>query len=450
MIKKAALFCLAVLLGLQASYAEGLFNPKTFTLKNGLQVVVITNNRSPVVKHTLWYKVGGLDDPIGQGGIAHFLEHLMFKGAEGEAAKAYSQIINNIGGKQNAATGHDFTFYYATVGKEHLETVMQLESKRMQGLSLREEDVETERGVILEERSFRVGNNPQRKLVEAMFNALNWNTLYRRPVIGWKHEIKLLSRENIMKFYKRFYAPNNAILMLTGDITIEEAKPLVEKYYGPLKPSPNIARANILDEPPHHNVNTTISLKDEQVTHPAFFSLFAAPTYKENPKIAIALQIVRFVLSQGAPSILYQELKEKQNRASWITTSYDTGRRAGNMFMLAGQPASGVTLEELQNEAMAIIKSLLKDGLTDEQIASAKRRYLASLAYVKDSSFAGDDEIGETLVLDMKIEDVETWPQQIDAVTRDDIIAAIRMVFDTDEIITGILLPKDDNDHATS
>ena len=224
--------CLLINGAANAARPKGVFHPKTFTLKNGLQVVVITNPRAPIISQTIFYKVGSMDDPDSKSGMAHFLEHLMFEGESSVPAGKFSEEVTRIGGDQNAATSRDYTFYYQHVPKSELERVMQLEAGRMEKLKLFPKHVDVERNVVLEERRARTDNNPSRILTEATMNTFYWHHPYGHPTIGWEHEIKNYALGDAAQFYNDWYAPNNAIAVYAGDITVEKLRPLVEKYYG--------------------------------------------------------------------------------------------------------------------------------------------------------------------------------------------------------------------------
>src|SRR5947209_9741011 len=201
-----------------------------FTLANGLEVVVVPDHRTPVVTHMMWYKVGSADETAGKSGLAHFLEHLMFKGTAKHPAGEFSQTVLRIGGNENAFTSLDYTGYFQRVPREQLAKMMEFEADRMTGLILKDENVLPERDVVLEEFNMRVANNPDARLTEQIMAALYLNHPYGRPVIGWRQEIEKLDREDALAFYKRFYAPNNAILVIAGDVDAKEIRPMVEKY----------------------------------------------------------------------------------------------------------------------------------------------------------------------------------------------------------------------------
>src|ERR1700737_4880877 len=205
--------------------------PASFTLGNGLQVVVIPDHRTPVVTQMIWYKVGSADETPGKSGLAHFLEHLMFKGTVKNPAGRFSQVVATVGGQENAFTAADYTGYFQRVPRDQLKTMMEFEADRMTGLVLTDEAVRTELQVVLEEQNMRVANNPGARLGEQMEAALYLNHPYGRPVIGWRHEIEQLDREDALAFYRRFYSPNNAILVVGGDVTVDEVRKLTEETY---------------------------------------------------------------------------------------------------------------------------------------------------------------------------------------------------------------------------
>src|SRR6185503_4119910 len=224
--------------------------PASFTLDNGLQVLVIPDHRTPVVTEMIWYKVGSADETPGKSGLAHFLEHLMFKGTSKHPVGEFSQTVLRVGGNENASTSVDYTNYYQRVPKEQLPTMMEFEADRMTGLILKDENVLPERDVVLEEYNMRVANSPDARLNEQIMAALYLNHPYGRPVIGWHQEIEKLNREDALAFYRRFYAPNNAILVIAGDVDVKEVRALVEATFGKAAPQPTIAAQRIRPQEP--------------------------------------------------------------------------------------------------------------------------------------------------------------------------------------------------------
>src|SRR5271166_3647200 len=258
-----ALFLLASGASAQSSATSD--PPTTFALDNGLQVVVIEDHRTPVVTQMIWYKVGSADETPGKSGLAHFLEHLMFKGTAKHPAGEFSQTVLKIGGNENAFTSTDYTGYYQRVPRDQLPKMMEFEADRMTGLILKDENVLPERDVVLEEYNMRVANNPDARLNEQMMAALYLNHPYGRPVIGWHHEIEKLDREDALAFYRRFYAPNNAILVIAGDVEAADIRPMVEKTFGQVKPQPAIPAQRIRPQEPEPVAPRTVTLADPQV-----------------------------------------------------------------------------------------------------------------------------------------------------------------------------------------
>ena len=245
-----------------------LFNPETFTLDNGMQVVVVTDRRAPVVSHHVWYKVGSADSPPGKSGLPHFLEHLMFKGTENLAPGEFSEIVARNGGNENAFTGSDYTGYYQTIARDRLELVMEMEADRMTNLVLDDAAVLPERDVVLEERSQRVDNDPGSRLAEQLNAAQYLNHPYRLPVIGWRHEMESYTREDALDFYRTWYAPNNAVLIVAGDIDAEELRPLAERYYGAI-PRRDVPERVRVQEPPQQAARE-VELIDPRVRQPSW------------------------------------------------------------------------------------------------------------------------------------------------------------------------------------
>src|SRR6202041_1036995 len=234
--------------------------PATFTLGNGLQVVVIPDHRTPVVTQMIWYKVGSADETPGKSGLAHFLEHLMFKGTSKHPAGEFSQTVLRVGGNESAFTSTDYTGYFQRVPREQLQKMMEFEADRMIGLILKDENVLPERDVVLEEYNMRGANNPEARLTEQIMAALYLNPPYGRPAIGWHHEIEKLDREDALAFYRRFYAPNNATLVIAGDVDAKDVRPLVDATFGKVAPQPAIPAQRIRPQEPEPVAPRTVTL----------------------------------------------------------------------------------------------------------------------------------------------------------------------------------------------
>ena len=419
----------------------GVFNPQTFTLANGMQVVVVPNHRVPVVNHMVWYKVGSADDPPGKSGIAHFLEHLMFKGTKTLASGEFSRRVARNGGRENAFTSTDYTGYFQTVALDRLELVMAMEADRMTNLVLTEEDVRTERMVILEERRQRTDNDPAAILSEHVNAALFVNHPYRIPVIGWEHEIRGLDRDSILAFYRQRYAPNNAILVVSGDITADRLRPLAEKYYGAIPAAPTPPRARP-QEPPHRAARSVI-LTDARVRQPAWSRSYLAPSYSAGAtEHAYPLQVLAQVLGSGATSRLYRTLVVERKMTTSAGAYYGAGRLGPSSFTVFASPRPGIDVDDLQKAVEEQLKRLLKDGIGDDEVARAKGRMQSNAIYARDSLRAGGRVLGSALAAGRTVDDTEAWPERIGAVTVEEINAAARAVLRNERSVTGRLLPE--------
>lgn len=421
--------------------AARVFDPETFTLDNGLQVVVITNRRAPIVTHMLWYKVGAADESVGESGNAHFLEHLMFKGTDALGPGEFSEIIAKNGGQENAFTSHDYTGYYQTVASDRLEIVMKYEADRMTNLKLTDEIVLPERDVILEERRSRIDNNPGSQLHEILQATLYLNHPYRIPVIGWEHEINELNTQTALAFYKRWYAPNNAVLIIAGDVTAAEVRPLAEAYYGKIPAQALPARQRV-KEPPQF-ADRRVTLKSAQVRQPAVSITYLAPSHNsEGSEHAYALQVLDQILSGGTTSRLYTSLVIDQALAASAGSGYSPTAYDWTSFSFHGSPRPGVGIEKIEAALRAEIARLLDSGVTEAEVAMAKRRLRASAIFARDSLNTAPNIFGRALTAGRSVEEVESWPDHIEAVTAEQINAAARAVLLDKRSVTGLLLPE--------
>lgn len=438
------LSAIAVLLALAGAPMDArakVFNPVTFTLDNGLQVVVITNRRAPIVTHMIWYKVGAADDPVGKSGLAHFLEHLMFKGTKTLGPGEFSQIIARNGGQENAFTTQDSTTYYQTVAKDRLDIVMKYEADRMTNLSLSDEVVLPERDVVLEERSSRIDRNPSSQLGEALSAVLFLNSPYRLPAIGWEEEIAKLTSVDAIEFYRRWYAPNNAILIVAGDVEPDEVRTLAETYYGPIPAREVPAR----DRPqePEQNAPRRVTLESDRVRQPSVTIRYLAPSYhRGDSEYAEALQVLDEILGSGTTSRLYRSLVVEQAIAVGAGSGYGANALDLSSFALYGSPRPDVPVEQVEAALRQEVARLLEDGVSEEEVETAKKRMIAQAVYARDALDTGPQIFGRALTTGQTVADVEAWPDRIAAVTAEQVNAAAKAVFDDRRSATGVLLPK--------
>lgn len=415
------------------------FNPETFTLANGMQVVVITNRRAPVVTHHVWYRIGSADSPLGKSGLAHFHEHLMFKATETMESGEFSKEVARNGGNDNAFTGPDYTGYFQTIAKDRLELVMRMEADRMTNLVLGEDEVLRERDVVLEERSMRVDNDPGSRFAEQINAAQFLHHPYRMPVIGWQHEIEDYSREDSLEFYRTWYAPNNAILLVAGDIDAAELKPLAEQYYGVI-PSRDIPDRKRVKEPPQSAARDLI-MRDPRVRQPAMMRSYLAPSFNAGEsRYAYPLDVLAEILGGTSTSRLYRSLVIEKKIATSASVFYRGNALDLGTFRIYASPRPDVTMEELEEAIDAELQRLIEKPITDEEVGRATKRLVAEAVYARDSLSSAVRSFGIALTTGRTVDDVEAWPERIAAVTADDINEAATYVLNEGQSVTGRLL----------
>jgi zinc protease len=429
---------------------QKVFNAKTTTLLNGMQVVVVENNRTPVVTHMVWYKVGAADETPGVSGIAHFMEHLMFKGSAGLAPGDFSKKIRSLGGNDNAFTSHDYTAYFQSVGAEHLETVMRMEAGRMRGMNPPPDQVLSERKVILEERSQRTDNNPEAKFPESLSAALFVNHPYGKPVIGWEHEMAALTWEDAKSFYDRWYGPNNAILVVSGDVKSEDVFELAQKIYGPLESVPLPKRKRTVT-PPLAGRQTVI-YHDPAVREPQFQRVYRVPSYRQNAADSLALQVFEDIAGNGPTSRLYKSLVIDKKLATNAGLSYSVNAFDDAELSLYLTPAPGKNMKQIEDALDAEIMQMIDKGLTEAELSESLKRLQAEAIYARDSLSGPAMTIGYSLATGSMLDDVEFWPQNIAKVTAAQIQGVVSKYLDTknpqSHYVNGYMLPAEKENSA--
>jgi zinc protease len=413
-----------------------------FVLANGLEVVVIPDHRAPVATHMVWYKVGSADETPGKSGLAHFLEHLMFKGTAKNPSGRFSQLVATIGGQENAFTSSDYTGYFQRVPREELKTMMELEADRMTGLVLTDEVVRPELGVVLEEQNMRVANSPGARLGEQMEAALYLNNPYGRPVIGWRHEIEQLGREDAIAFYRRFYSPNNAVVVVAGDVTTEQVRMLAEETYGKV---PVVAAINHRTRPrePVQEASRTVTLADPRVTQPSMTRYYLVPsstTAKAGE--SEALEVLAHVLGRGSNSRLYRALVFSRAIAVSAGASYDSTALDDTRLSVYATLKPGTGMQELEGALDAVLAEVLEKGVTEEELDRARKRMIADAIYANDNQRVMAQWYGAALTTGGTVERVRTWPDRIRAVSPDAVREAARRWLDKRRSVTGYLVKE--------
>src|SRR3974390_110373 len=346
----AAALVVALVLSTTSAFAQSTVTsepPATFTLPHGLQVVVSPDHRTPVVTQMVWYKVGSADETPGKSGLAHFLEHLMFKGTAKHPVGEFSQTVLKVGGNENAFTSTDYTGYFQRVPREQLGKMMEFEADRMTGLILKDENVLPERDVVLEEYNMRVANNPEGRLIEQIMAALYLNHPYGRPVIGWHQEIEKLDREDALAFYKRFYAPNNAILVIAGDVDPEEVRPMAEQTFGVVPPQPAIPARRVRPREPEPAAARTVTLSDPRVEQPSLRRYYLVPSAATAAaEESAALDVLAQLMGGGNNTYLYHKLVVDHPLAVTAGASYQGTSLDATQFAISASPRPGVEFSQ--------------------------------------------------------------------------------------------------------
>ena len=411
-----------------------------FMLANGLEVVVVPDRRTPVVTHMVWYKVGAADEPPGTSGIAHFLEHLMFKGTAKNPAGRFSQAVAAVGGQENAFTSQDYTGYFQRVSRDNLKTLMEFEADRMTGLVLANEQVVPELKVVLEEQNQRVANSPRSRLSEQIDAALYLNHPYGKPVIGWRHEIEKLNREDALAFYKRFYTPNNAVLVVAGDVTTDEIRTLAEATYGKVAKVAEIGPRRRPQEPAQVAARH-VTLADVQVQQPSLSRAYLVPSsVTAKAGESEALEVLSFILGHGTTSRLYRNLVVERELAVSAGGWYNGTALDASQFSVYGSPKPGVTLEQLEGAIDAVIDDVVAKGVTPDEVERAKNRLIADAIYAQDSQATMARWYGAALTTGSSVQAVQSWPDRIRAVTADSVSAAAKVWLDKRRSVTGYLI----------
>ncbi len=416
----------------------------THRLENGMEIVVLEDHRAPVAVHMVWYKVGSADEPEGKSGIAHFLEHLMFKATDELASGELSRTVAANGGSDNAFTSYDYTGYFQRIAADRLALVMDMEASRMDGLQLVPEDIPTERSVVIEERNQRTENNPGALFGEQRRASQFLSHPYGTPIIGWKHEAHALAQEDAEAFYAAHYGPNNAVLVVAGDVVPEDVIALAEEHYGVIPANPAIKPRDRVDEPPQLAERRLI-MEDLRVAQPYVVRTYLAPERDAgDQREAAALTMLAEILGgSGATSVLGRKLQFEDPVSIYTSAFYSGLSLDETTFGLAIMPAEGVTLQEAEDALDRAVGEFLDEGVDKDQLDRIRMQIRASQVYAADSVSSAARRYGAALTSGLTVEDVAAWPGILQEVTGEEIIAAGRAVFQRNNAVTGWLRAPD-------
>lgn len=419
----------------------------SFALDNGMEVVVVEDHRVPVVQHMVWYRAGSADEPIGQSGVAHFLEHLLFKGTDTLAPGELSATVAANGGRDNAFTSYDYTAYYQRVASDRLELMMRMESDRMVNLRLSEKEIVTEREVILEERNQRTDNNPRALFGEQLNAAQYLNHRYGQPVIGWRHEMEALDIDDALSFYGTFYAPNNAILVVSGDVDPAEVKSLAETYYGALPANPDLPKVRARSKEPPQNAERRLIFRDPRVAQPYVQRSYLATERNAGAQEeAAALYLLAELLGGGSTSYLSNALQFDQQVAVYTGAFYSGVSLDKTSFDFLIVPAEGVSLDQAEAALDATVSAFLAEGVDAEQLERIKLQLRASEIYARDNVDGIANRYGRALTSGLTVQDVQDWPQILQSVTSDEIIAAAQNLLRPEASVTGWMMRQEEGE----
>ena len=428
MLRYARTALLAVFLVPAAAVAQTSGQVTDFMLDNGMQVVVVEDHRAPAVQHMLWYRAGSADEPKGSSGVAHFLEHLLFKATDKMESGEFSKVVAANGGRDNAFTSYDYTAYFQRVAADRLELMMTMEADRMKDIRLTPENIATERDVIIEERNQRTENNPQAMFGEQLSATQYLNHRYGTPIIGWMHEMEELDLDDALSFYELYYSPNNTILVVSGDVAPDEVRVLAEKHYGPIPRNPDLPE-RLRTEEPRQNAERRVIFRDARVAQPYISRSYLVPERDSGAQeSAAALTILSEILGGGTTSFFTEKLQFDTQVSTYTAAWYSSVSLDDTTFRMIIVPAEGVSLEEGEAALDQAFAEFLETGVDEEQLERIKLQIRASEVYAQDNVDGIANRYGRALTSGLTIEDVQAWPAILDAVTAEDIIQAASLL----------------------
>jgi len=443
-MKRIYIACLFFLAFIVSSYANEGPEISEYKLDNGLKLIVIPDRRAPVVTHMVWYKAGSADDPIGKSGIAHFLEHLLFKKTKNYPQGEFSTAVSEIGGQENAFTSYDYTAYYQKVSPAALPEMMKYESDRMRNIVITDDVVIPERKVILEERAGRINNSPGAILSEFTQSSLFVHHPYGTPIIGWEHEISELTGQDALDFYEKWYQPWNAIVVVAGDVEPDDVFEMTKATYGKVEASqPEIIRKRVTE--PQPVVAKTLQYKDGRVTNPSWQRSYLVPSYRlGQEREAEALDLLSAILGGSVTSRIHKELVLGKELATNAGAWYQGSSREMSTFGLYASPRGEAELDQLEQALLEVVDKLVEEGVTQEELDKARKTYLKSIIFSQDSQVSLARIFGSVLSVGGTVKDFTGWSDKLNAVTVEDINKVAKKYLLHDKSVTSKLLPKEE------
>lgn len=435
--KKIAILGIISLLFTQSVQAK-LFDISEYKLSNGATLLVVPNHKAPIAKHMVWYKIGAVDEALGKGGSAHLLEHLMFRGTTKVSGAEFNRLMQVNGADSNAFTSLDYTAYHQNLDISRLELAMALEADRMQNLDFSEQDFVTERDIVYQERKQVVENKPLALFSENMQKLLWQNHPYAKPVTGTEEEILSLTKDDIMQLYQRYYAPANAVIVISGDIEPDTAFELAEKYYGKVSARESAKPKEF--SPLNLGTKTKFQMALPRVEIPRIIRTYITDSYNTDSDNIYALSILSAYLGEGETSELYKELIHNRNLALSVSTSYDYASRSYGTFSIAAVPAEGVSIDKLKEKLDKVVRDAV-EAIDDKKTEQIKNKMLAGLIYLKDNPFDAANIVGSLYTIGMSKEDIENYADSIRRTTAEQVRQAAEKLLKNSSFVEGIAYP---------
>ncbi|HSS46572.1 MAG TPA: pitrilysin family protein [Burkholderiales bacterium] len=411
------------------------------TLKNGLKVIVKEDHRSPVVVSMVWYKVGSMDEVNGTTGVAHVLEHMMFKGTKKVPSGEFSKIIAQAGGRDNAFTSKDYTAFFQQLHKSKLPLAMKLEADRMQSLELSRQEFDKEIKVVMEERRWRTDDKPQALVYEQLLAATFEAHPYRRPVIGWMNDLENMRVDDAARWYRTWYAPNNATLVVVGDVKLNEVFNLARRYFGAIKPK--VLPMRKPQEEPQQTGIRRVTVK-APAKLPYLMMSYHAPVLRDTERDwePYALEILGGVLDGNESARLNRSLVRETQVASSTGVSYDSAERGPGLFYLDGVPSEGKSVADLETAIRGELQKIINDGVTNEELNRVKAQVIANEVFERDSVMAQARQIGEWEMAGLSYKTLDILVDKLKAVSAEQVQAVAKKYFNDDNLTVAALDPQ--------